>query len=243
MKESMERIVIFDLDDTLVHSRAVREAFASVAREREIDATRMSRALDALPGRPAQDIFEALGCDAGDAQAATEHFLTCLDDLNGHLPTVAYDDADATLRELAARGSTLVLSTGSSPERAQQVLEQEGWEFEVVLGSTDACRKGRAHYEQVAATAPDDGWTRRAITVGDSPTRTCASAPSTASRSGSDRPRRRSPPVAGGRRDPRRRRPLRDPAHHPRLPSQAYSRRWETFVLRAQSKARRRRRG
>ena len=28
MKESMERIVIFDLDDTLVHSRAVREAFA-----------------------------------------------------------------------------------------------------------------------------------------------------------------------------------------------------------------------
>ena len=170
MKEPMERIVIFDLDDTLVHSRAVREAFQSVAREREIDATLMSRALDALPGRPAQGIFEALGCDAGEAQAATEHFLSCLDDLNGHLPTVAYDDADATLRELAARGSTLVLSTGSSPERAQQVLEQEGWEFEVVLGSTGACRKGRAHYEQVAATAPDDGWTRRAITVGDSPT-------------------------------------------------------------------------
>ena len=170
MKESMERIVIFDLDDTLVHSRAVREAFASVARERGIDATLMSRALDTLPGRPAQDIFEALGCDAGEAQAATERFLTCLDELNGHLPTVAYEDADATLRELAARGSTLVLSTGSSPERAHQVLEQEGWEFEVVLGSTDACRKGRAHYEQVAATAPDDSWTRRAITVGDSPT-------------------------------------------------------------------------
>ena len=169
MKESMERIVIFDLDDTLVHSRAVREAFASVAREQGIDVTLMSRALDTLPGRPAQDIFEALGCDAGDAQAATERFLTCLEDLNGHLPTVAYEDADATLRELAARGSTLVLSTGSSPERAHQVLEQEGWEFEVVLGSTDACRKGPAHYEQVAATAPDDGWTRRAITVGDSP--------------------------------------------------------------------------
>ena len=165
----MERIVIFDLDDTLVHSSAVREAFASVARERGIAVTLMSRALDTLPGRPAQDIFEALGCDAGEAQAATERFLACLDDLNGHLPTVAYEDADATLRELAARGSTLVLSTGSSPERAQQVLEQEGWEFEVVLGSTDACRKGPAHYEQVAATAPDGGWTRRAITVGDSP--------------------------------------------------------------------------
>ena len=140
-----------------------------MARERGIDATLMSRALDTLPGRPAPDIFEALGCDADQAQAATERFLTCLEDLNGHLPTVAYEDADATLRELSARGSTLVLSTGSSPERAQQVLAQEGWEFEVVLGSTDTCRKGRAHYEQVAATAPDDSWTHRAITVGDSP--------------------------------------------------------------------------
>ncbi len=169
MKETMERIVIFDLDDTLVHSSAVREAFACVARERGIDQALMTRTLDALPGRPAQDIFEALGCAADAAQSATERFLARLDELNGHLPTVAYDDADATLRELAARGTTLVLSTGSSPERAQQVIAQEGWEFEVVLGSTETCRKGSAHYEQVAAAAPDKWWTSRAITVGDSP--------------------------------------------------------------------------
>lgn len=159
--------MIFDLDDTLVHSSAVREAFACVARDRGIDPVLMTRTLDALPGRPAQDIFQALGCDAGAAQQATDRFLSRLDELNGRLPTVAYDDADATLRELAARGSTLVLSTGSSPERAHAVLEQEGWEFEVVLGSTDACRKGRAHYEQVSV---DMTWTRRAITIGDSPT-------------------------------------------------------------------------
>src|SRR5689334_13530530 len=157
MSEVMERIVIFDLDDTLVHSSAVREAFASVARELAIDTLLMTRTLDALPGRPAQDIFEALGCDADAAQCATDRFLARLDELNGRLPTVAYDDADATLRELAARGSTLVLSTGSSPERAYAVLEQEGWEFEVVLGSTDACRKGRAHYEQVGG---DLSWTQ-----------------------------------------------------------------------------------
>ncbi|MBE2318729.1 HAD family hydrolase [Solirubrobacter sp. CPCC 204708] len=163
----MERIVIFDLDDTLVHSSAVREAFACVARERGIDQALMTRTLDALPGRPAQDIFECLGCDTADAQSATERFLARLDELNGVLPTVAYADADATLRELAARGTKLVLSTGSSPERARRVIDQEGWEFEVVLGSTDACRKGRAHYEQVSA---DMSWTRRAITVGDSPT-------------------------------------------------------------------------
>ena len=38
INRAMERIVIFDLDDTLVHSDAVREAFACVARERGIDA-------------------------------------------------------------------------------------------------------------------------------------------------------------------------------------------------------------
>jgi phosphoglycolate phosphatase-like HAD superfamily hydrolase len=167
MKEEMERIVIFDLDDTLVHSSAVREAFACVARDRGIDAALMTRTLDALPGRPAQDIFEALGLDADAAQRATDHFLAQLDELNGRLPTVAYADADRTLRELAARGCELVLSTGSSPERAQQVIAQEGWDFEVVLGSTDTCRKGRAHYQQVAG---DLSWTRHAITVGDSPT-------------------------------------------------------------------------
>ena len=53
--------MIFDLDDTLVHSDAVREAFACVARERGIDLTLMTRTLDTLPGRPARDIFEALG--------------------------------------------------------------------------------------------------------------------------------------------------------------------------------------
>jgi phosphoglycolate phosphatase-like HAD superfamily hydrolase len=166
IKETMERIVIFDLDDTLVHSSAVREAFACVAQEHGLDQTLMTRTLDALPGRPAQDIFEALGCDPDAAQAATERFLARLDELNGHLPTVAYDDADATLRALAARGTTLVLSTGSSPERAHQVIAQEGWEFEVVLGSTETCRKGSAHYQQVGT---DLSWTHRAITVGDSP--------------------------------------------------------------------------
>jgi phosphoglycolate phosphatase-like HAD superfamily hydrolase len=165
----VERYVIFDLDDTLVHSDAVREAFGVVAGERGIDCEALTRTLDTLPGRPAHEIFEALG--VGEADAATARFLECLDELNGDLPTVAYEDADATLRELAARGSTLMLSTGSSPERARKVLDQEGWDtFTVVLGSDETCRKGDAHYERIAAQAPDPAWTARAITIGDSPT-------------------------------------------------------------------------
>jgi len=163
------RYVIFDLDDTLVHSDAVREAFACVARDRGIDARRMSETLDELPGRPAREIFEALGCTEREAIDCTDRFLACLDELNGALPTVAYSDADQTLRALA-KHSTLMLSTGSSPERAQQVLRQEGWDaFSVVLGSDETCRKGSAHYEQLAQHAPDPAWVANAVTIGDSP--------------------------------------------------------------------------
>jgi phosphoglycolate phosphatase-like HAD superfamily hydrolase len=164
----VERYVIFDLDDTLVHSDAVREAFAIVGRELGVDGARFMDTLDALPGRPAREIFEALG--VGDCDAATARFLERLDELNSDLPTVAFPDADETLRELAARGSKLMLSTGSSPERAQKVLDQEGWDtFTVVLGSDDTCRKGDGHYERIAAHTPDPAWANRAITIGDSP--------------------------------------------------------------------------
>jgi phosphoglycolate phosphatase-like HAD superfamily hydrolase len=167
----VERYVIFDLDDTLVHSDAVREAFACVAAERGIDQRTLDATLDMLPGRPAREIFEALNLTPREAIAATDRFLKRLDELNHKLPTVAYDDADATLNELAKRGSTLMLSTGSSPERARKVLGQEGWDacFKVVLGSDDTCRKGDEHYRQIAEQAPDPAWRRRAITVGDSP--------------------------------------------------------------------------
>jgi phosphoglycolate phosphatase-like HAD superfamily hydrolase len=161
--------VLFDLDDTLVHSDAVREAFAIVAREHGVPVDALASALDALPGRPALEVFEALCLPATAARHATSRFLTVLDELNDRVPTVAYPDADTVLRELAARGSTLLLSTGSSPARARRVLEQEGWDaFEVVLGSEPECTKGRAHYDRITEQA-DGAWVRDAVTVGDSP--------------------------------------------------------------------------
>src|SRR3954452_22544537 len=157
--------VIFDLDDTLVHSDAVREAFAVVAGEHAIALDVLEDVLDTLPGRPALEIFAALGL----GREATARFLDALDELNDCVPTVPYPDAGAVLRELAARGSTLMLSTGSSPQRAQRVLEQEGWDaFQVVLGSDASCAKGRAHYDRMTAEA-DDQWVNRAATIGDSP--------------------------------------------------------------------------
>jgi phosphoglycolate phosphatase-like HAD superfamily hydrolase len=166
------RYVIFDLDDTLVHSDAVRVAFAIVADGFAISEEVLTRTLDALPGRPAREVFEALGLSAEHAVAATQRFLRELDELNRTAPPVAYPDADTTLRELAAHGAQLMLSTGSSPQRARSVLDHEGWDaFRLVLGSDHGCHKGPAHYDRMAQEATDAGeaWTRRAITVGDSP--------------------------------------------------------------------------
>lgn len=164
------RYVIFDLDDTLVHSDAVREAFGTVADAFGIRRDVLTRTLDGLPGRPAREIFEALGLRTRHAIAATERFLAELDELNREAPPVAYPDADTTLRMLAAHGAQLMLSTGSSPERARRVLDQEGWDaFTVVLGSDHGCSKGAAHYDRIAREATDAAWTRHAVTVGDSP--------------------------------------------------------------------------
>jgi phosphoglycolate phosphatase-like HAD superfamily hydrolase len=161
--------VIFDLDDTLVHSDAVREAFEVAGEEFGISYRVMMRTLDSLPGRPAREIFEALGLDEAQATTATDIFLGALDALNIYAAPRPYPDADMTLRELAANGAQLMLSTGSSPERARRVLNKEGWDaFAVVLGSDADCRKGTAHYDRMAQQA-DPAWTRRAITVGDSP--------------------------------------------------------------------------
>ena len=83
------------------------------------------------------------GSSARHAIAATDRFLAELDERNRQAPPVAYPDADATLRELAAAGAQLMLSTGSSPERARRVLDQEGWDgFTVVLGSDARLQQG-----------------------------------------------------------------------------------------------------
>jgi phosphoglycolate phosphatase-like HAD superfamily hydrolase len=163
------RYVIFDLDDTLVHSEAVRAAFAVVASELGVPRAVMSEVLDELPGRPAYQIFGALGLPLPAARAAAGRFMRVLHDFNERLPTVAYPDAGRTLRALEQSGTTLMLSTGSSPERARAVLEQEGWDaFALVLGSDHECAKGSAHYEQILAEADDD-WADSAVTVGDPP--------------------------------------------------------------------------
>ena len=166
----MVRYVIFDLDETLVHSDAVRRAFASVASERGIGPDAVHAVCDAHPGCSAAAIFEALGYEPADAAAAGMRFLRRLEELDRELPAVPYADAEATLRAMRAGGAHLILSTGSSPERAERVLAEEGWgEFELVLGSEPAGRKGPEHFRAMADFAGEEDWTTRAATIGDRP--------------------------------------------------------------------------
>jgi phosphoglycolate phosphatase-like HAD superfamily hydrolase len=164
------KYVIFDLDDTLVHSDAVRAAFRVIGAELAVAVSEMEDLLDAMPGRPAFEIFEALGLGRAAARAAAGRFMSLLHDFNAALPTVPYPDAAATLAALEAAGSKLLLSTGSSPERARAVLEAQGWDgFSLVLGSSRECAKGVAHFEQISAETSGSDWASNAVTIGDSP--------------------------------------------------------------------------
>ena len=204
--------VIFDLDDTLVHSDAVRAR----VRRRWRASTRcpsemLSEVLDTLPGRPAREIFEALG--PRPPPRPLRH---------GPLPARA-----RRAQRLASRPSptrTPTPSCASSPPAAprscsprahrpsapSRVLEQEGWDaFQVVLGSEADCRKGAAHYDRIAAHADLD-WTRRPSRSA-TPRPTCASAPSTASRCASASTATATRAAARRGRDPRRRLARRSP--------------------------------
>jgi phosphoglycolate phosphatase len=164
------RYVIFDLDDTLVHSDAVRAAFARAGREHAVDADAFARELDGTPGRRAREVFEAAGLDAATARAAEERFVALLAEIDEQYPAVAYPDADDTLRALASHGSTLMLATGSPQERAQAVIRRHGWEhFAAVVGSAPGKRKGPEQYATLDRHAGDPGWRLRAATVGDRP--------------------------------------------------------------------------
>lgn len=164
------RYVIFDLDDTLVHSDAVRQAFCDVAAERGVAPEIVNAVCDTRPGQPALNIFEALGYKRDDAAEAAVAFLARLEELNEELPTLPYDDAGATLRALREQGADLILSTGSPAERAHRVLSESGWDaFSLVLGSNAGCRKGPDHFGVIDDHLDAPRWTGDAATVGDSP--------------------------------------------------------------------------
>lgn len=165
------RYVIFDLDDTLVHSAAVRRAFCDVAAEHGICAEQVNDACDELPGRPARVIFEALGLTGQAAADAAARFVAHLDELNAELPTVPYPDAGETLRAVRERGVHMILSTGSPDERAQRVLAAEGWGegFDLVLGSGPARRKGDQHFQAMREYLHGGEWAGEAASIGDSP--------------------------------------------------------------------------
>ena len=163
------RYVIFDLDDTLVHSGAVRLAFCRVATAWNVGPARVEDVCDALPGRPAHEVFAALGLAGREAAQATERFFALLDELNEREPAVPYPDADATLRAVRACGARMILSTGSPEARALRVLADKAWTvFDLVLGSDARERKGPDHFTAIASHLRP-GWAAAAAAVGDSP--------------------------------------------------------------------------
>ena len=126
------RFVIFDLDDTLVHSAAVRCAFRHVAARDGIPGERVEAACDRLPGRSAFEIFEALGLARDEAADAAVAFLARLEQLEGLLGATSLDlSADERAR--------LEAHSAPPPAYPQRFLaEQNG------IGEVPSLRRERA---------------------------------------------------------------------------------------------------
>lgn len=143
--------VIFDLDQTLVHSSAVLPAFIDVCRHHGVSAERSIATFYRHTGRPLRDLLTLAGVETLAVEGAARAFWSQMRDDEPE----PVDGADDLLRDLHSRGVTLYLSTGSRPQTAQTVLDATGWAplFSLALGSDDVHPKGPEHYRRIIASS------------------------------------------------------------------------------------------
>lgn len=155
------RYVVFDLDRTLVRSDHLPAAWERACHANGVSAERGMAALHQHMGMPAAEIFALLGVP--DPRAAAEQFNEAME----AAPPVAFPGADAALRQLAAHGVRMFLSTGSHPPLMHKVLVQHNWQtlFAVALGTSATANKGLEHYRRFSAD--DDAFGSHALAVGD----------------------------------------------------------------------------
>lgn len=145
----MRGVVIFDMDQTLVHSARVVPAWQMTCAPLGLTAEQADAVFYANAGTPLHALLELAGARGGQVDELAEVFWAQMDD--GNPEPVA--GAEVVLERLRAAGFRLYLSTGSRPQAVDAVLDATGWRplFAQAIGSTPEHPKGAAHYAQIAA--------------------------------------------------------------------------------------------
>lgn len=164
------RIVVFDLDQTLIANAGMTDAWEAICRRRGADLTHALETWHGSAGRPLTEQVEvAFRLEGADAlvDEIVDEFWSAFD----HSSPIPVAGAEETLTALTSAGVPLYLSTASAPAPVQRWLRLLGWEsyFRLVLATDRSLAKGPAHYSLIIADSGLDAaeFGRRAVAVGD----------------------------------------------------------------------------
>lgn len=167
----MKRYIIFDMDETLIHSPGLRDAFVYACGAHGID---LVAALAQWKVGRGMTLYHSLAIITGAEPHAPEHeaFVETFWQCMASFDPAPLEGAAEALERLAAEPNVhMYLSTGSHPDAAMRWLGALEWldYFELVLGSAPGTLKGPDHYTAIIEHAGVDAETfaAQSATVGD----------------------------------------------------------------------------
>lgn len=162
------RYIIFDLDGTLARSGDYEAVFIETCARLDIAEEKARTFWHNNQGLPLKQQFAKIsGADRATVKEMANYFWASV----GDAPFVAIDGANELLARLRGEGRLLFLTTGSTPARLNQCLDELGWGeyFHLAQGSDETNSKGPEHYKKMAASVqePLAPFAKTAAIVGD----------------------------------------------------------------------------